>query len=222
MGLCHGRSLALLLVLGCAGACAGTEQAIFTHVSPEPGAASSAPEGGRPAPHDVPERDGGLTAQPTLDPGVTFEWTETLPGQGTCNTGVYTGVFSCDLKNGNPLTNFLSGQGTVSLRLGLSTERSQLPVEGELGGPLFGGSVLGSLDCSTDTLRAQVADGGAIEVDGLMGLMGATDPFVSFSTFTATLEGVLDRAALVIAGDFIMTSNDGQKCTGRFSTNVSP
>jgi len=219
MGFRHGRSLALLVALGCSAACDGTEQVIFAHVSSDPGAASAAPEGGRPAPRTIPERDGGLTAQPALDPSVTFEWAETLPGQGTCKTGVYTGVFSCGLKNGNLLTSFLSAQGTVTLRLGASTERSQLPVEGELGGPLFGGTVLGTLDCSSDTLSATIGDGRAIELDGLMGQL---DPFVSFSTFTATLEGMLDRAALVIAGDFVMTSNDGQRCAGRFSANVSP
>jgi hypothetical protein len=220
MGLRYGRSLALLLALGCAGACDGTERTIFAHVSTDPGAASTAPEGGRPAPRNVPERDGGLTAQPALDPGVTFEWTETLPGRGTCKTGVYTGVFSCSLKNGNLLTSFLLAQGTVTLDLGASTERSQLPVEGELGGPLFGGSVRGSLDCGSDTLSANIGDGRAIQLDGLMG--GETDPFISFSTFTATLDGMLDRAALVIAGDFVMTSSDGQRCAGRFSANVSP
>jgi len=219
MGLCLGRWLASLLALSCSGACSGSEQAIFARVSPDPGTPNTAPTGGRAAPHNVPERDGGLTAQPELDPGVTFEWSETLPGQGTCNTGVYTGVFSCDLKNANLLASFLSAQGTVTLRLGASTERSQLPVEGELGGPLFGGSVLGSLDCATDSLSAQVRDGSAIEIDGLR---GATDVPIDFSSFTATLEGMLDRAALVIAGDFIMTSNDGEKCAGRFSANVSP
>jgi hypothetical protein len=219
MGLCFGRPLALLLTLACSAGCSGTEQAIFERVSPDPGASGAAPGGGRGAPHNVPERDGGLTAQPELDPSVTFDWNETLPGQGTCKTGVYNGVFSCGLKNGNLLTSFLSAQGTVTLRLGASTERSQLPVEGELGGPLFGGSLLGSLDCGTDAMSAQIGDGRAIELDGLM---GATDAFVNFSTFTATLQGTLDRVALVIAGDFVMTSNDGQRCAGRFSANVSP
>jgi hypothetical protein len=219
MGLCYGRSLAWLLALGCAGACDGTEHPIFAHVATDPGAASSAPAGGRPATRGVPERDGGLTAQPALDPAVSFDWTETLPGRGTCETGVYTGVFSCSLKNGNLLTSFLSAQGTVTLRLGASTERSQLPVEGELGGPLFGGSVGGSLDCASDTLNANIGDGREIQLDGLM---GEVDAFVSFSTFTATLNGMLDRAALVIAGDFVMTSNDGERCAGRFSANMSP
>jgi hypothetical protein len=218
MGLCFARSLALLLALGPSGGCSGTEQAIFAHAS-EPGAANATPEGGRAAAHDIPERDGGLTAQPELDPSVTFAWAETLPGQGTCRAGVYNGVFSCSLKNANLLTSFLSAQGTVTLRLGASTERSQLPVEGELGGPLFGGSVLGSLDCGTDMLSAQIGDGSAIELDGLM---GETDAFVDFSTFTASLQGSLDRAALVITGDFVMISNDDETCAGRFSANVSP
>jgi hypothetical protein len=210
--------VALPLIGLSSAACGGTEEAVFRRIADDP---LSSAQGGRSSVEQAATGVGGGGAEPSLDPNVTFVWSETLPGQGTCKPGIYSGQFSCDLEDANLVTSLLSARGTVTFTLGPPTETQGLPITyGDLGGPLFRGSLSGELDCATDRLGALSSDGQAIQLDGLMG--AAASDFVSFRTFTASLEGELDRATLVIEGSFQMVNNAGETCVGSFSANASP
>lgn len=160
-------------------------------------------------------------ADEALDPHASFDWTQTLPGQGTCKPGTYSGTFGCTLvPDANIVTRFLAPSGSVSLTLGPPNENQQLPVaHGELTG-LYLASLQGALDCSSNEVQATSVDGRAIQLPGLMG--GGADGFVTFPTFSATLQGKLDRATLVIDGSFEMISDTGLSCTGTFRANAMP
>jgi hypothetical protein len=133
--------------------------------------------------------------------------------------GTYSGRFQCELNEGSLVSLLLGATGTVSLTLGAASEQQLLPVtRGSLEG-LFRGTVQGTLDCATNDLRAQTSDGRTIQLDGLT---GESDMFVSFPTFTASLDGALDRATQVIAGAFRMTNESGSVCSGTFQANAMP
>jgi hypothetical protein len=201
------------LALLCA-ACAGTEQPIFEAVSADATHVGLTPVA------EPAQSNSALAPGSDLDPNVNFAWSETLPGQGTCKPGIYGGVFSCALKNGNLVTQLLSAQGTVTFTLGAPNEERKLPISnGALGGPLFRGTLGGLLDCSSDALMAMSADGQAIQLDGLM---GPSEAFVTFPSFTAALAGKLDRSTLVIQGAFVMVNDSGETCNGTFTASASP
>src|SRR5688500_6402489 len=93
---------ALLLVA----ACAGTEHAVFIPPDP-PSVTPPVPMDASPAPPDTgiapgredagTDEDAGPIPGLDLDPTVTFEWNETLPGQVTCREGSYVGSFTCSM-----------------------------------------------------------------------------------------------------------------------------
>jgi hypothetical protein len=105
----------------------------------------------------VPEIDSGL------DPTVRFDWTETLPGPGTCGPNTFVGIFSCT--SGSRLVPFVS-QITIEVSDALMGE-SLLGVTGNLGEPptptltSFGADIEGSLDCTKNSLDAWTTGGRA-------------------------------------------------------------
>src|SRR5262245_5247588 len=97
--LVRGCCVALLALCGCR----GTEHSLFRETvppmvdnHPAPVRDASVPPmeeagaaGGLTDPLPPPEDAGGPELDPGLDPKITFPWTETLPGKGTCRAGLY-------------------------------------------------------------------------------------------------------------------------------------
>lgn len=153
-----------------------------------------------------------------LDPDVRFEWTQTLPGAGTCRAGAYTGAFRCTIDT--PLPLILNG--TIALTLGTTGERQELEItDGRLAGvdttgaDLLTADVFGSLDCDLNRFSAHSANGHAFP--GTLVL-----PLRAFDQFDATLAGDFDSGSLTITGDFTMTNGVGADCVGTFSARWSP
>lgn len=228
-GGCAGKawSHGLLALAACAaaslfGACTGTEQAVFAVVDPskppvlgpDPAGtgmptpardAGGEPVGGSSAPPDA--LDAGVDASgpdPGLDPTVSFAWTETLPGAGTCRGGRYAGSFTCSaVELLVPIT------GEVTVLLSVAPEQQKLAVEeGTVKGAFFlAPTVQGGIDCPSRAFEG-------ITVDGM-------DLFTQ-ERFDASLSGTLDLDTLVIDGEFVMTNAAGQECRGTFRLGAAP
>jgi hypothetical protein len=213
-------------------ACEGTKQSIFEalpkpNVGPPVGTAmqdAGAPprmDAGHPAKPDAGtmDEDAGSELDPELDPTVTFVWTETLPGQGTCRAGVYAGSFDCEVPDaigGLPFS--LSGQ--IAFTLEGSPEDQHLSIKedsGSISGPLFQSGMSGSLDCIQNHFQSAAVDGQAVSIGDM------TNPFaLVFPTFNASLQGDYDNQALVISGTFTMVNNVGDMCSGTFRVSAAP
>jgi hypothetical protein len=169
---------------------------------------------------------GGLGTQPgtfepndDLDPSVTFEWKESLPGQGTCKPGKYTGMFTCDyIQMGQtmPLV-VVSGPITITLTKSMSGEFLEVS-DGQLDGIAqgiigFTSMLTGKLDCNTLEFTASA----------VMGTYGFGDPkLFPFGTFEGALTGTLDTATLVLSGDWALTENMGGVCAGPWTASFTP
>jgi len=213
-----GLALAMLL-----GACTGTEQAVFAVVvdpakppvlgpdpagagEPTPGLdAEAGPNAGSPAPPDP--LDAGVDASgpdPGLDPTVTFAWTETLPGAGTCRGGRYAGSFTCSADELLvPIT------GEVTVLLSVDPEEQTLAIEeGSVKGAFFlAPTIQGGIDCTSRAFEG-------VTIDGM-------DLFTQES-FEASMSGTLDVDTLVIDGEFVLTNSAGQECRGTFRLGAAP
>lgn len=203
------------VALICAG-CSGSGQRLFDRAESSLAPASEPQTAGQPAALPVAPTQ---PPPPALDPDVTFEWDETLPGKGTCKAGTYSGKFTCEVQDPGPLELLTSPRGNFSFTLGDSGEQQQLPiVTGSMEGGVFRGSLQGGLDCASNALRATSSDGRA-----LFGMLTDPNPvFEIFSSFRAQFDGVLQRETLVIEGVFSMTSESGRTCAGQFTANAMP
>jgi hypothetical protein len=208
--------------------CAGTESPIFEStalktppetpqqptVMPPPGAPADAgrlPDDGPrlPVPPLVPEEeDAGIPiVDPGLDPNATFDWTETLPGKGTCKAGRYVGGFECTMPGVTGLPVSISGE--IAFNLTGSPEEQSLTVEdGTLSGLFFGAELSGNLDCQQDAFTG-LSDGGMLDVGGP-------------GTFTAWLAGAYDDQSLGIEGSFSIVNDQNQTCVGTFGVQIAP
>lgn len=205
-------------------ACTGTEHIVFSPIDElppvvAPGMAGAGPSpstdaGSIPDPPDAAsDGDPANVPDPELDPGITFDWAETLPGQGTCKSGSYAGSFTCSMPPPEPGAIGppppLAGQ--VVFTLGdLSEEQELAVVEGSIKdavafGLVFSSAMRGSLACRDERFTAQSVDG-----------------MIAFGTFEATLDGAFDDQALAIDGDFVMVDQAGQRCEGTFHVSASP
>jgi len=209
-------------------ACDGTQQAVFARVlAPSvsvagqsgSGAAGSSPgsalDAGVPTPPPPPadagqapdDAGGSALPDPGLDPNVVFDWTETLPGAGTCSAGRYVGSFSCTAPGvaGLPVT--VSGELTVLL--GGTTEEQKLSVqEGTVKGAFFLAPMIsGELDCPTLAFSATSVDG--------------MDLFTA-ERFESSFEGTLNVDTLVIEGTFELTNASAMMCMGTFRLGIAP
>jgi hypothetical protein len=167
------------------------------------------------------EEDAGDPPDPDLDPTVTFVWTETLPGQGTCHGGVYAGSFDCTVPDTdplNPLPFSLSGQ--IAFTLDGSAEEQHLSITdgtGSISGPFLTSDVRGELDCIANHFSGASVDGAAVSIGDM------NNPFaVVFPTFNASLQGTYDNQALVISGMFTLVNDRGATCIGTFRVSAAP
>jgi hypothetical protein len=223
----------LVLAVVAVTACEGTKHAIFEPLTkasvggptkpatPDAGRAPPVDAGHGIQPHrqhpDAMDDDAGASSDPDLDPNVTFVWTESLPGQGTCRAGVYAGSLDCQFPNplgGLPFP--LSGQ--IAFTLDGSTEEQHLSItEGSISGALFMSGMTGELDCIANHFQAAAVDGQSVTIGD------QTNPFaLAFPTFNASLQGEYDNQALVIAGKFAMVNEAGDMCSGTFRVSAAP
>src|SRR5262245_8079864 len=143
-------------------ACTGTEHPVFFPIEPVVTAPPPAMDGGRrpppmmdppPPPADAgTDPDGQVTPGPRRDPNVTFTWTQTLPGQGTCRQGQYIGQFTCVTDADAASSLFpLPPSGQLAFTLEGAVEEQVLSItEGSVKdefGLFFIGSLRGSLQC---------------------------------------------------------------------------
>jgi hypothetical protein len=230
------RLAGLVLVVASSVACTGSEHQIFQPsaalrsedvAAPADSAgndnrddtgagAEPMPDAGDPAAQDVPLE----YLEPILDPNVKFEWTETLPGRGTCRAGTYVGSFSCVTNTFPPLP--IDGKLAFTLE-GSSEEQLLRITEGrisDLGDVLFSAELDGELRCLEHSFSAVTVNGMAVDWAAPQ-VIG--QPFVpTFRSFDTTIEGNFDDQALVISGDWLMVNDTGDLCDGQFSTTAAP
>jgi len=217
-GYCRRVSVTALLLVA---ACTGTEHAVFipreATVAPPPPRmdaapppADAGPEAGR---EDAgSDEDAGSIPEPDLDRDVTFDWKQTLPGQGTCREGSYVGSFTCSPPaepGTSPPPSPLSGQ--VAFTLGSVSEQQVLAItHGSVKDPIgivFNAELLGALRCTDNRFDAYTENGVSL---------------IGFGTFDAILTGQFDDDALVIDGEFAMIDDSGQACDGEFHVSAAP
>jgi hypothetical protein len=154
------------------------------------------------------EEDAGIAAvDPGLDSKATFDWTETLPGKGTCKSGRYVGGFECTMTGLGGLPVSISGE--IAFTLTGSPEEQNLTVEdGALSGLFFSAGLSGNLDCRQDSF-AGLSDDGMLQAGGP-------------GTFTAWLVGAFDDQSLGIEGSFSIVNDQNQTCAGTFGVQIAP
>ena len=212
-------------------ACSGSEHQVFqplVNLSPpsvdppaptiaEDGADDGSPEAGSEAPDPAQDAPDLQPRGEILDPNITFDWTPSLPGQGTCKAGVYTGRFNCVMDTFPPWPL----DGKLSFTLEGSPEQQRLTVtEGgisDLADAVFSAGVDGSLNCIDQRFEAQTVDGMAATLPPI------DQPFApTFRLFEATMVGNFDDQELVITGSWHLVNDLGDTCTGSFFAGATP
>lgn len=175
--------------------------------------AGGTPSTGGAAPVSPPIMTGEPEGYP-YDTTVEFDWPATLPMDGKCRPGTYSGEFECDMSGGLGWF-IISGPVVFTLAPSASGEfleitggKLQFDVE-NLGGsfPAEAG-ISGELDCATNALTASVENG-----------VG-----VSIVPFFGTMEGDLDRLTETLTGTWSLRDGTDPNvppfysCTGTWST----
>ncbi len=158
-----------------------------------------------------------------LDKTAKFDWTESLPGQGTCKPGKYTGTFMCDYKQDGPdggaapdasVIAMVSGPVTLTLQKSMSGEFLEIS-DGKLDGVAMGvisfSSMLsGRLDCTTLKFSAKAVMG-SYALGGLLPL----------GTFDGSLIGMFDTQTLTLKGEWALKAGAGS-CRGPWTASYTP
>lgn len=209
--------LALVVTLG---ACGVTEGQVFEPPDAAPleldsPAGEDAGSDAAPPPTPVAiDADGTTAAEPDAGarPDASFEWSETLPGQGTCRAGRYSGSFACAASAG---TVPVAIEGQISFTLGGSEEVQVLHVsEGTLGDVygFFEAELAGELNCLTSQFIGNSVNGRAYALPESAVPAGVERlPLFGFS---AAFFGKFDNQALFIAGNWSMMNDVGGGCLG--------
>ena len=220
------RTCFLALLATCLG-CTGSENQVFTPfqksnvhppVAGHDADAGPAADSGKPW---VLDDDGGtpLRMNTGLDPDAQFIWTETQPGHpGACEPGTYAGSFDCTFDAAGGFTHLigsieitLAGQA-MSTKLSISDSR----VLGFSGAsPSFTSSLDGELDCATARFTATTHRRTPLALPASFGSE------VTLTTVDGTLAGHFDAEALALAGDIVLSTSEGWKCTGKFHAQLS-
>jgi hypothetical protein len=178
---------------------------------------SSPTDGGNSQPLDASDPEPDAEDPPIdsgLDPNVTFDWVETLPGPGVCGANTFVGSFSCTSEiRLVPLV----GQITIEVSETALGEES-LVVTGELvdafGNPtFFGADIGGSLNCTTNQLVATTTGGYyTLGVD---------------ATFDTTISATYDPLALEMIGEITLfftyhyaMTTEMEECRGSFQVGA--
>jgi hypothetical protein len=178
-------------------------------------ATPSAPIGGADAGTFMPRAD--------LDPNVTFDWQETVPGgAGSCEAGTYTGTFMCELIYDTTMPDAGSGTfvtGPITLHFEKSAngeflELADAKLEG-VGMDVFGftADLSGELDCTTLQFTSQAQN-------GAYGLGLPID--IPLGTVDGTLAGMLDNMTHELNGTWTLTADGGITCVGPWHASFTP
>jgi hypothetical protein len=164
-------------------------------------------------------------SDPRLDPHATFQWTETIPGGGSCAQATFTGTFSCTIDG-----SFLLGpdvlDGALTLTLSGSSEaqalaatQSQLLAFDQSMKMVLVAPLTGGLNCSTQALALDVSPSTTepLSIERQFAwLTLMPQPIV-----TGTVKGALDRRTQEIQGDVTLQFEPGPQCIGTFSVRAA-
>ena len=186
---------------------------------------------------DMPMLDNGPAAQPApmafvpkadLDPNVQFDWPATVPGEGGCEPGTYTGTFMCELvataESGLPLPPdgtaiVVSGPITLVFERSMDGEFLELAdarMEGVAQDIIgFTSGLEGRLECAGQTFSAVAS-----------GEYGLGLPIgIPLGAFNGTMDGTLDSSTQVLSGEWALTGDWAaglQECAGPWMATLSP
>jgi hypothetical protein len=158
-----------------------------------------------------------------LDPNVTFDWTETAPGRGSCAGQTFVGNFTCVV---SPVLFSPNVEGSLMLAFGGSLENQPLALtDGQLvafddsNAALLMAPLTGKLDCGSRIAMLELTPT-MTDVLPLTRQIGWVLP-MSQPMIAGTLHGNFDASALTINGDVALTFADTQtKCLGTFSVQA--
>lgn len=215
------------LCVGASG-CKGSEHVVLAPILQQAGnpsgdsggggtGGSSPLDGGNSQPIDAsdPEPDAGdPQIDSGLDPTVTFDWVETLPGPGGCGANTFVGSFSCTSEI--RLAPFV-GQMTIEVS-DMALGEELLVVTGSFvdafGFPMFfSADISGSLNCTTNQLLATTSDG--------------QYSFGVNATFDTTISATYDPQALEMVGELTLfityhyaMTTEMEECRGSFQVGA--
>jgi hypothetical protein len=160
-----------------------------------------------------------------LDPNVTFDWTETAPGRGSCVGQTFVGNFTCDV---SPVVLSPTVEGSLILTFGGALESQPLSVSpGQLfafddsgnGMPFLTAPVTGRLDCSTRIVTLDVTPTMTAVLPiarQLVWILPMAQPLVN-----GTLHGNFNASMQTINGDVALAFGETQtKCLGTFAVQA--
>jgi hypothetical protein len=168
---------------------------------------------------------GSSTSDPHLNPAIVFDWTETIPGAGSCQAGKFTGNFSCAVDSILLPERF---EGSITLVLKGSSEAQSLTIDAgqllafdENTKPVVSAThIVGTLNCVTQALSADVLPTKSEVMPAerqVAWLNAAQQPNTS-----GTLKGSLDPSAQTLQGDLELLFEPAPTCTGTFSVRAAP
>jgi hypothetical protein len=154
-----------------------------------------------------------------LNPNVTFGWTETSPGRGSCAGQTFVGNFTCTV---SPVLFSPNVEGSLMLAFGGSLENQPLTLtDGQLvafddgNAQLLMAPLTGKLDCGSRIATLDLTPT-MTDVLPLTRQIAWVLPMAQ-PMATGTLHGNFDASALTINGDVALAFADTQtKCLGKF------
>jgi hypothetical protein len=175
-------------------------------------------------PTDAGPRDAGfavLDAEgPPPYPDATFDWVESLPGQGTCRRGRYVGSFGC-LVSGGVVPIELEGQITFTLT-GSEEEQTLHVVQGTVSDStgIFEATLGGKLDCTQEVFTGETSDGVAYALPTEVTPVEMQGP--PLFRFAASFVARFDDQTLSMAGTWTMVNDVGGGCGGLWRAAAVP
>jgi hypothetical protein len=169
---------------------------------------------------------GAAGSSPThLDPNVTFDWTETAPGRGSCVAQTFIGNFTCDV---SPVLLSPTVEGSLLLTFGGTLESQPLNLSaGQLsafddsgnGMPFLTAPMTGRLECSTRIVTVDVTPTmtGVLPIARqVVWVLPMAQPVVG-----GTLHGNFNASVQTIEGDVSLAFAETQtKCLGMFAVQA--
>jgi hypothetical protein len=158
--------------------------------------------------------------RPPLNSSVTFDWTETIPGAGSCQAAKFTGPFYCMVATIIGKPDQLNG--SINLVLHGSSESQTLNIDGgnisvydDAGNSIVITGLTGGLECGTQRLKATI-EPKATEAMPVERQLSWLNPNVN-PVATGKLTGSLDPALQEIGGDMEVDFEGGTRCVGEFN-----
>jgi hypothetical protein len=158
--------------------------------------------------------------RPVRNDSVKFDWTESIPGAGVCQAGMFTGRFECQVGTIVGRPDVLDG--VISLVLMGSSEAQNLNISGgtitvwdEMMTRVVVAPVSGELECGSQRFLAEI-DATLSDPMPLERQLAWVNPSAQPIT-TGTLRGSLDPDFQEIEGDIEIKFDPNARCAGDFS-----